>query len=212
MTFNEKSAWIMLTALLVSGLSYAGAVANLSADLGQLAPPSVPLLIKFTVLLIVISIVGHALIATLRPGESDDRLDEREQGVHDRAGNWSGIVLGVGVISALIGYLMLGQGDLLGDAGRVIPFREDLVTLRRAQHGTRGKWLIRLVQPLCDQPWPALRQASNRGDVEELTAELEGTGKAVFPLDEAQRQVVLGLAGLTLELEVGELVVVQGAL
>lgn len=113
MTFNEKSAWIMLAALLVSGLSYAGAVVNLSADLGQLAPPSVPLLIKFTVLLIVISIVGHALIAALRPGESSDRLDEREKRVHDKAGNWSGFVLGAGVITALMAYLMLGQGDLL---------------------------------------------------------------------------------------------------
>lgn len=113
MTFNEKSAWIMLTALLVSGLSYAGAVVNLSADAGGLAPPSIPLLIRFTVLLIVISIVGHALIAALRPGEASDRLDEREKHVHDKAGNWSGIVLGAGVISALIGYLMLGRGDLL---------------------------------------------------------------------------------------------------
>ena len=113
MTFNEKSAWIMLTALLVSGLSYAGAVVNLSADLGRLAPPSVPLLIKFTIALILISIVGHALIAALRPGEASDRLDEREKRVHDRAGNWSGIILGFGVITALVSYLVLGNADLL---------------------------------------------------------------------------------------------------
>ncbi len=113
MTFNEKSAWIMLKALLVSGLSYAGAVVNLSADLGQLAPPSIPLLIKFTVVLILISLVGHALIAALRPGEASDRLDEREQRVHDKAGNWSGLTLGFGVIVALVGYLALGNADLL---------------------------------------------------------------------------------------------------
>ena len=113
MTFNEKSAWIMLTALLVSGLSYAGAVVNLSADLGQLAPPSIPLLIKFTVVLILISIVGHALIAALRPGEANDRLDEREKRVHDKAGNWSGIMLGFGVIAALVSYLALGNANLL---------------------------------------------------------------------------------------------------
>ena len=113
MTFNEKSAWIMLTALLVSGLSYAGAVVNLSADLGRLAPPSIPLLIKFTVVLILISIVGHALVAALRPGEADDRLDEREKRAHDRAGNWSGMVLGSGVIVSLVNYLAFGNGNLL---------------------------------------------------------------------------------------------------
>lgn len=103
----------MLTALLVSGLSYAGAVVNLSADLGELAPPSIPLLIKFTIVLILISIVGHALIAAFRPGETSDRLDEREKRVHDKAGNWSGIVLGIGVIGALVNYLAFGNGDLL---------------------------------------------------------------------------------------------------
>ena len=113
MTFNQKSAWIMLLALLVSGLGYAGAVVNLSADLGRLAPPSVPLLIKFTVALILISVVGHALIAALRPGEASDRLDEREKRVHDKAGNWSGVVFGIGVIAALVNYLAFGSGDLL---------------------------------------------------------------------------------------------------
>jgi len=113
MSFHEKSAWLMSVALLVGGYVYFSAVNTMSAELGALAPPILPLIVGYTAILIVIAIVGHIIIAVIKPSDADDTVDERDRVVLDRAGHWSGYVMGFGVISALGCYLFMYDGNLL---------------------------------------------------------------------------------------------------
>jgi len=113
MTFSEKSAWLMTLALLAASSGYLSALLAASELAGTLPPPSVPALVEFTVVLVLISIVGHILIAALRPDDANAPMDERERQVVNKAGNWSGFVLGFGLVSGLLSYLVLGNGNLL---------------------------------------------------------------------------------------------------
>ncbi len=113
MPFHEKSAWIMTTALLGTSGMYFAVIVSLSNKLGQLAPPLLPLIVIYTVALIVIAVVGHLLIALFSPKDANAPLDERERLIHQRAGHWSGLVIGAGVIFSLALYLFTYNGHLL---------------------------------------------------------------------------------------------------
>ena len=96
MSFKEKSAWVMGAIMLATGLWYTQLVA---------AAPDAPVvgpLIPYVLAVIVLSIVAQVALAILSPREADAPADERERAVIDRAGNWSGMVLGFGVITAVI--------------------------------------------------------------------------------------------------------------
>ncbi|MEO0574018.1 MAG: hypothetical protein AAF004_01055, partial [Pseudomonadota bacterium] len=97
----------------VSGVFYGRAVADMSMALGNLAPPTLPLLIKYTIILIVFAVVGHIIVALARPSEADDMVDERDRVVIDKAGHWSGYILGFGVISGLFMYMFSYSGSVL---------------------------------------------------------------------------------------------------
>lgn len=99
MSFKEKSAWIMGAIMLITGVWYVQMVA---------AAPQAPVIgpiIPYVLAVIVLSIIAQTVLAILSPREAGTRADERERIVMDRAGNWSGIVLGLGVISAIIMYI-----------------------------------------------------------------------------------------------------------
>ncbi|MCG8418029.1 MAG: hypothetical protein MJE77_08825 [Proteobacteria bacterium] len=113
MAFQEKSAWIMSLALLLGGLFYFGVVAWMSSQIGELAPPILPLVAVYTVILIIIAIVGHVVIAVFAPKDANTALDERERQIFDRAGHLSGYVVGVGVLLSLGLYLFSYSGNLL---------------------------------------------------------------------------------------------------
>ncbi|MDF1666746.1 MAG: hypothetical protein P1V97_33660 [Planctomycetota bacterium] len=113
MPFQEKSAWIMSLALLLSGLIYSGAVVSISKELGHFAPPVLPVLVIFTVILTVIAIIGHIFIAAFAPKDANSPLDEREQKIFDKAGKLSGYVFGCGVILSLGLYILTHDGNLL---------------------------------------------------------------------------------------------------
>lgn len=113
MPFHEKSAWIMILALILASSSYLGLVQTLSNAGATLAPPTLPAIMKFTIVVVLIAIVGHIIVAVMAPGEADEAYDERERQIMVRAGHYSGYVFGFGVISALISYLILYNGDLL---------------------------------------------------------------------------------------------------
>ncbi|MXP30080.1 hypothetical protein GRI58_14820 [Porphyrobacter algicida] len=85
--------------MLVTGVWYAQLVAA--------APqaPVIGLLIPYVLPVIVLSIIAQAVLAFLSPREANARADERERIVMDRAGHWSGIVLGLGVIAAISMYI-----------------------------------------------------------------------------------------------------------
>ena len=99
MSFREKSAWVMGAIMLATGLWYAQLVA---------AAPDAPVigpLIPYVLAVIVLSIVAQVILAIISPKEADAPADERERIAIDRAGNWSGIVLGFGVVTAVIMYI-----------------------------------------------------------------------------------------------------------
>lgn len=113
MPFQEKSAWIMSFALLVSGLIYASTVLFISNEIGHSAPPLIPIVVVFTVLLASMATAGHIVIAVLSPKDANAPVDEREQKIFDKAGKLSGYVFGFGVIFSLGLYLFVNDGNLL---------------------------------------------------------------------------------------------------
>ena len=113
MSFHEKSAWVMGLIMIAGMAFYFRTVAAMSEGLEQLAPPVLPLVIVYIVVIVVLSIIGHILIAVSRPSEADDMMDERDKLVAARAGNIAGLVLGIGLISALGGYLINYDGNQL---------------------------------------------------------------------------------------------------
>ena len=113
MPFHEKSAWIMLAALLLGGLLYFGSVVAMSMGMESLAPPTLPQVIVYTVILVLIAIAGHVVVAALAPREADARPDERERLILAQAGNRSSLVIGVGVLLSLGLYLVTYDGHLL---------------------------------------------------------------------------------------------------
>lgn len=112
MSFLEKSAWVMCVALVLGGWFYFATVSNMSSS-DQLAPPNIPVLVIYTVILIVVAIVGHTAIAIMAPKEANSSMDEREKRIFDRAGNLSSYLFGFGVIMSLGFYLLTRSGDIL---------------------------------------------------------------------------------------------------
>ena len=101
MSFQEKSRWIALTAnLIVWGWYFVTVVQLLAAGVpdhrGMLG-----LLVPVIIAITVIHIVGHALVAALKPGEARTELDEREQVIARRAAAAGYHVLCLGIVVAL---------------------------------------------------------------------------------------------------------------
>lgn len=67
MSFREKSAWIMSLALLLGGLFYFCVIVWMSSAIGRLAPPILPLVAVYTVVLVLIATVGHIVVAVSAP-------------------------------------------------------------------------------------------------------------------------------------------------
>ena len=113
MPFREKSAWMMIAALSLAGAGYTAIVVQPSYTLERLAPPLVPLLVVFTIALIVLATGSHILIAVLAPKDANAPEDERDRTIAARAGARSGYVFATGVALALGHYLMVRDGDVL---------------------------------------------------------------------------------------------------
>lgn len=113
MSFHEKSAWVMSAALLVTGILYGYAVFSHNQLENALPTPLPPLLITYTVILVLIAILGHIFIAIQSPKEADADADEREQKIIERAGYLSSYVMGTGLVMSLLAYLFHYNGDAL---------------------------------------------------------------------------------------------------
>jgi hypothetical protein len=115
LSFQEKTLWGSLLSLLLVSAWYFPT----TWELVQLHPemPTASLVavtVVAIVLLVVIQIVYHVVMAFVAPAQ-DGPLDEREKLISLRAGNASGLVLGVGVF-CVIGHLLAG-GTLGGNVG-----------------------------------------------------------------------------------------------
>ena len=112
MAFREKSAWVMGALMVAAGLYYLNMAIGVSRETGWTAPP-MAIFIPYVILVVIASVAAQTTLAILSPKEANASPDERERPVLDRAGNWSGIVLGAGAVTALLHYLGHGNGNLL---------------------------------------------------------------------------------------------------
>ena len=112
MSFREKSAWVMGSLMVAAGLYYLNMAVAVSRELGWAAPP-VAIFIPFTLLVIFASIVAQTTLAILTPKDANAPADERERPLLDRAGHWSGLVLGVGAVTSLLRFFYYEDGVML---------------------------------------------------------------------------------------------------
>ena len=113
MTFFEKSAWIMIAALVLSGWFYFQAVIAMSQAIGVTAPPNVGLIAVATVVIVSIAIFGHIIAAVIDPASADAPEDERDTRIAQRAGNLAGWVLSIVVMGGIWSFAVRGDGNML---------------------------------------------------------------------------------------------------
>lgn len=105
MSFQEKSTWGTLVALLAIGGLYFRTIITLWQS-GQLHLQSTfGLAVGLTVLLVIVLVAYHILIAIFG-GAGDE--DERDKLIAWRAGNSGGLVLGFAVVSVVLMVVMSG--------------------------------------------------------------------------------------------------------
>ena len=112
MAFREKSAWAMATVMTIAALYYLNMVVSASRETQSTAPP-LAIMIGYVILVVVGSVVAQTTLALASPKEASAPADERERTIIQSAGNMSGNVLGVGVVTSLLLFLHYGNGFLL---------------------------------------------------------------------------------------------------
>ena len=113
MPFREKTAWAMGAILIVAGLYYFNMVVTASVAAGVTAPPIIPFVIAYVVLVTIASIVIMSVVGATAADEANAPADERDRMILDRAGHWSGYVLGFGVVAGLLHYWVNMDGNML---------------------------------------------------------------------------------------------------
>jgi hypothetical protein len=98
--------------MMVAGIYYLNMAVAASRELGWVTPP-VAIFIPFTLLAVIASIVAQTTMAIIAPKEANAPADERERPLIDRAGNWSGLVLGAGAVTSLLNFFYYQDGALL---------------------------------------------------------------------------------------------------
>jgi hypothetical protein len=104
---------MMIAALGLAGAGFAAIVVNMSLGLERLAPPLIPLIVVFTIAVIVLAVGSHIFIAVLAPKDANAPTDECDRAIAARAGAMSGYVFATGVALALGHYLIVRDGDVL---------------------------------------------------------------------------------------------------
>ena len=112
MAFREKSAWLMLIITLLVGGGLTFEVVQGFNSTSQW-PPAVSVFTQLTMGLIVLSIIGQIALALVDRKSANRPADEREKTIQQRADAYSGILLGVLIVSSLMTYLVHQHGDLL---------------------------------------------------------------------------------------------------
>ncbi len=118
MTFNEKSAWVMVLALLI-GTGILAFLINGTMEYHSQIPAEASRMIVlgpfvvFIIALIFMSIFGHIVIALFAPKDANSSDDERDKLVKLQASKYSGIVLGVMLNLLLVSYFIWDFNGLL---------------------------------------------------------------------------------------------------
>jgi len=101
MTFQEKSRWIALTANLLAWGWYFVTVARLLASGVPDERAMLALMVPVFVVVTLLHIVGHVVVAVLKPSEAKTTLDEREMAIARRAAAIGYNILCVGIVVAM---------------------------------------------------------------------------------------------------------------
>jgi hypothetical protein len=112
MSFREISAWVMGALMVVAGLYYVDLYIDASRALGAV-PPARGVFIPYTAFVVTAVIVVQIVLASVSPDDTEVPPDERERPLLDRAGNWSGLVLGGLAVCALLHFMHYGDGNAL---------------------------------------------------------------------------------------------------
>ena len=113
MSFQEKSAWVMLGALIVPSFLYFNIVIGTFSATEAIPSPTLPSLIGFTVITVIIAIIGHIVAAVSNPKDANANEDERSKLIVQKAGNISSYVFALGVITGLGMFLLFPIGSIL---------------------------------------------------------------------------------------------------
>ena len=100
MSFREKSAYVMLVAVLVVAVWLVSEVYDPSNTETWLSYTREPLIIGALVILAVVSAIGHAVIAARNPEEANEPLDEREREIVSVAQGFAYNTLIIGVLAS----------------------------------------------------------------------------------------------------------------
>ena len=100
MSFREKSAWVMLLAVLVAAVWFFGEVYDPSNARTWLSETTEPLILGVLLALAIVSVIGHSLIAARSPDEAMEPLDERKRGIVAQSQSFGYNTLIVGVLSS----------------------------------------------------------------------------------------------------------------
>lgn len=105
MSFNEKSAWIMLAALIWIFGGYAWSL----YQAGSFGAGTSGVMIASIVGFVIVIVVAHIAAAILSPKSVDEDEDERDRQIELRADEVGGIVLGAAAFGALATALFEGR-------------------------------------------------------------------------------------------------------
>ena len=111
MSFRERSAWVMGAVMVATGLFWLRYALGIPADAPAIAQAGP--LVPYVIAVVVLSIAAQIVLAVTSPKDAEQPADERERAAIDRAGHWSGVVLGVAVIHGALQYLWYGHGNHL---------------------------------------------------------------------------------------------------
>ena len=99
--------------LIVAGIYYFKMVAWASSTLGEVSPPVIGFVIAYVVFVVIASIIAMSVLGVANHKEANAPADEREKQVIDKAGHWSGYVMGFGVVTGLLHYSVFQDGNML---------------------------------------------------------------------------------------------------
>jgi len=111
MSFKEKSSWVMCVSVILGALFYAYALTSSLKNGEAIQLKSITII--YILIIVLASIIGHIIAALTKLKEAEAPEDERDKIVSIQSNSMSSYVLGFGVITGMILYLVIGNGDVL---------------------------------------------------------------------------------------------------